>query len=392
MSAIPPVGPITDESELKRMAEIVAAALQFPADRAMSYYDAVGRENVRVVRVGGEVAGGLAQIPMGQFFGGRSIPMVGIAAVGIAPHHRSHGAASRLLKATLAELHERGVALSALYPATQPVYRRLGYEASGSQFEITLQTREIDTRDRELDVRPIAADDEPAIRRLYEVWAAQHPGNVDRNEFMWSRVRMLRGDAYAGYAVDRDGLIEGYVYYRQSDGDPFPHVLRATDIVAATPAAGRRLLALLADHRSMAATAVWNSGPNDPLLALLAEQPYKLTSRLFWMLRIVDVRAALAARGYSAHINSELHLRVRDAALPANSGDFVLRVREGRATTERGGSGRLEIDIRGLAALYSGHRSPAQLAAIGELSGPPPELAAAESTFAGPSPWMRDGF
>src|SRR5919108_5211877 len=69
-------------------------------------------ENTRVVRRDGRVIGGLTLIPMGQFFGGRSVPMTGIGGVGVDPGERSTGAASTLMREVLSELHTQGVALS----------------------------------------------------------------------------------------------------------------------------------------------------------------------------------------------------------------------------------------------------------------------------------------
>jgi predicted acetyltransferase len=111
-----------------------------------------------------------------------------------------------------------------------------------------------------------------------------------------------------------------------------------------------------------------------------------------WMLRIVDVPGALKARGYSPGLTAEVHLSVRDDVLPHNHGRFVLQVADSRASVQRGGDGTLHVDIRGLAAMYSGHLSPAELKAAGYLDGPDEDLAAATAIFAGPTPWMPDIF
>ena len=57
-----------------------------------------------------------------------------------------------------------------------------------------------------------------------------------------------------------------------------------------------------------------------------------------------------------------------------------------------GGEGRLQLDVRGLAPLYTGYLSPQALRAAGLLDGPEADLRSAAAAFAGPVPWMREGF
>ncbi|MBI3925782.1 MAG: GNAT family N-acetyltransferase [Armatimonadetes bacterium] len=71
---------------------------------------------------------------MAQWFGGRAVPMTGIAGVAVAPEARARAVGRALIRETLQELHKEGVALSALYPSTLPFYRASGYELAGSRF------------------------------------------------------------------------------------------------------------------------------------------------------------------------------------------------------------------------------------------------------------------
>ena len=49
--------------------------------------------------LGTQVVGSLNVIPLGQWFGGRSVPMGGVATVVVRPEHRGEGIAARLLGA-----------------------------------------------------------------------------------------------------------------------------------------------------------------------------------------------------------------------------------------------------------------------------------------------------
>jgi predicted acetyltransferase len=110
-----------------------------------------------------------------------------------------------------------------------------------------------------------------------------------------------------------------------------------------------------------------------------------------WMLRITHVENALLARGYPA-VNTELHMDVRDENVPQNAGRYVLSLRSGKPTVQRGGGGHVKMDVRALAALYSSHMTAEQLAVAGLLEGDADQLAALTLAFSGPRPWIADRF
>ena len=97
-------------------------------------------------------------------------------------------------------------------------------------------------------------------------------------------------------------------------------------------------------------------------------------------------------RGYPAGLNAELHLDIRDDILPSNEGRLVLEIAGGRGEVRPGGEGRIRLDVRDLAALYSGFMSPAELRTLGTLDAPDADLALAGAVFASPRPWMADMF
>jgi GNAT superfamily N-acetyltransferase len=118
-----------DDRELAACLDIVAQSLHFPRELADRFAKIVGREHFRVIRSSGgrgapspsSIVGGLALHEMGQFFGGRSVKMFGVGAVGIAPEHRASGAATAMMTQVVREMHERGVPISTLYPATRRI-------------------------------------------------------------------------------------------------------------------------------------------------------------------------------------------------------------------------------------------------------------------------------
>jgi len=374
--------------------DLIMTTFNTPRERSEIYFQRAGPENFRLLCRGDRPVGCVAQFPMGQFFGGRSVPMVGIAVVAVTPEHRGRGAGGAMMAQTIQELAQRRVALSTLYPATLSIYRRAGYETAGHHYEITLPLCSIDVLPSDLTLRPVEESDHDRVEDAYRTEAARSNGPLDRSDFLWMRVRQPPAGRGEEYLVERDGRIEGAFTFAKVDAETIGYNLAASDIFALTPDAARAVLRFLALHQSMAESITMFRPPNDPLLAHLKERGSTARILDMWMTRVVDVEQALTARGYHPGIEAEIHLDIRDELIPANNDRFILRVADGRGRVERGGTGALTLDIRGLAALYTGYRSPANLAAAGLLNNSADQsaLAAAESIFTPTDPWMADRF
>jgi predicted acetyltransferase len=381
-------GPIRDD-EFDTISALLAQALFFPLEDSRSWFARLGAANFRTVRAGGRPVAGLGIIPMGHWFGGASVPAAGITAVGVAPEHRGSGVGLFMLRRMLEEVHAAGMPLASLYPATDAFYRRAGFERASTRTIYEIATAAIGIRDHALDAVPIAAEHEPEVRRLYAERARFSAGQIDRHAFTWYMLHHNERRDFKRFLVLRGDRAEGYVSFTQAGrADP----LAVTDICALTPAAGRRLWTLLADHRTMVEKVRWSGAPNDGLAFLLPEQKHKADWALDLMLRVVDVAGALEARGYPPATSAELHFDVQDELLPWNNGRFVLAVADGRGSVSGGGQGRIRLHARGLAALYSGYMTAYELRAAGMLGGPEADLAAASAVFAGPRPWTPDMF
>jgi predicted acetyltransferase len=384
---------ISNSKEAEQLGDILRQCFNFPASSWHSYFNRLGPTNFRVIRRAGRIVGGLASYPMGQWFGGRSVPMSGLAAVGIAPEHRGTGAAAELITQTLKELYANGVPLSALYASTQRLYRKVGYEQAGSYCRFSLPTNSIPSWDHSLPIHPVDPTHHEVFHDLYRQRAMETSGNLDRHQAIWQRlVKPPTDDPIYAYLVGPDHKPEGYIIFSQQPGATGYYNLRIWDLVTLTPAAGRRLWTFLADHRSLANEVLWHGPTVEPLLALLAEQSYQITHLERWLLRIVDVPKALALRGYPAGVEAELHLAIQDDLLPENSRNFILSVSEGRGDVVEGGRGELQLDIRGLAPLYTGLFTPHQLQITGYLEATAGALLIATQLFAGSEPWMPDHF
>jgi predicted acetyltransferase len=262
--------------------------------------------------------------------------------------------------------------LSVLYASTPTFYRKVGYEPAGWAVEWKV--------DPDYLAAPMPQDcafvrvekDDVIVRELYARWAAQHNGPLTRSDEFWRR--------------HLDPPKHKRHIYERHDGTQ-----RVADVVTSTLRATQAAKALLHQHRSGSAHIQWPGSFDDPLRMTIEENASRVTHPAEWMLRIVNVEAALSQRGYR-RVHCELHLDVRDEAVSDNAGRYVLSIGGGEPTVQRGGAGRITLDIRALAAIFTGHCTPEAMRACGLLDGPDDDLAAMALAFSGPAPFMLDRF
>jgi predicted acetyltransferase len=385
-------GTLRDEDEISALGTLAARAFGGDIQSGREFI-AANREHARVLRRGSELIGGLTLIPMGQFFGGKRVSMTGVAGVNIAPHGRGRGAATALMHAAVRELCQGGVALSTLYPATVPLYRRAGYEHAGGRYRVSVKARDIGVSDHELDMRPARDSDVRAIKAMYTDQARHRQGWLDRGDYVWERVLgKPREIDMQRFLVTSGSGPEGYIVFWQKNDPAGGYDVEVNDIMATTARAGRRLLSFLAAKRSQAVDVSWYGGPDDPLLFLLPERSCTMSLNYPWMLRITNIASALAQRGYAPDLACRLDLQIVDDVIAESSGRYVLDVAGGGAEARKGGRGSMKMHVRALAALYAGHMSPYQLAAMGMVEASPRLLARAAALFGGAAPSLPDFF
>jgi predicted acetyltransferase len=378
--------------DAKRLGSILEQCFVMTAGDSEIYFNRIGLENFRVICRDGLVAGGLATLSMGLWLSGQSVPMVGIAAVGIAPEYRGSGAAITLMQNTIKELHNQGTPISVLYPATQQLYRKVGYEQGGNSCVWEISTKDIQIQKQPLPLQPIATLNHEIFHDLYQQQATLTHGYLDRNQAIWQeKIRTDKQETVYGYFIGSLDQPQGYIIFSQhSAGDET--VIRIRDWVVLTDAAAQTFWAFLAKHRTTLKQVFWRSSIIDSLTLLLPEQTAKIKNQKRWMLRIIDVYKALQLRGYPLGVETELHLAVQDDLLAANNNKFILSVTNGRGEVTQGGKGELKLDIKGLASLYTGLFIPSNLKLTGKLEATETALLAATQIFSSPSPWMADFF
>jgi predicted acetyltransferase len=390
----------------------------------------------------GRPAGAAMIHDLRQWWVGREVPCAGIASVKVAPELRGRGVGRRLMTTVLETAAERGYPLSALFPATMPIYRSLGWELAGGKYQATIPARSLwtlaaadkyasaaahgtpagapaaevgragagdapQTAVAGADVRRAGPDDAAAI---IAVIGRAHQAARDAGGLTWDegpfRQWLARSDLYS-YLVGDDG----FAAYRWGGDGPHGELF-VERVHARTPEALRALWSVIASHSSVARTVTALTAPNDPFWWLTAERDATISKRSMWMLRVVDAPAAIAARGFPPTVSAAVRLEISDSARPVNSGSWQLEVADGkgalapaassgRASSGRASSGRassgpgaavpLSLGARGLAALYAG-TPVATLRLAGLVSGGAPDSDAALDAAFAATAYMVDDF
>lgn len=337
------------------------------------------------VRDGDTVVAAARILDFQHWWLGRKVPMAGIAGVVVAPEYRGRGVGSLLMRGALGRAREFGVPLTALYPATVPIYRHLGYEFGGGRYRFSFPTAELRTLGgRDVVLRKGGPDD---AELLLDLVATVRAGNRESGMLVWpvDRIREWLGDETTFCYIADDG----FVVYSWDDGD-----LRIDEIVAGSEETLRALWSVVGSGSSIARWVHAYVGPQDPIHYLLGKEAEIAARVQRWMLRVVDAPAAIAARGWSPGASLDLPLEIDDPELAGNSGSWSLRVATDKAELVRTESrpGALRLNARGLACLYAGVPL-ATLRRTGLASaGVTEDDAKVDAAFAGPVPYMLDYF
>lgn len=388
------------------MAEVVSvlerAAGRHPtagmASAATAQYD-VGRTLVAVQdgRIVGATSSELIELTVP---GPLTLPAAKVTLTGVLPTHRNQGLASAFLRRQLADLHSRREPLAVLTTSQSGVPASHGFSPATTAMAVRFRPSPPAAAPTPDTIRLRLADDKEARRILpvvYDRHRGSRPGQVSRSRRFWydwfSDDPLVRIGASERFVVLAETASEcvGYLTYRLDYGplrEQPVHGMHVEDLVAAGEA--RRALWDYCLHFAQAEIVqAWNVPVDDPLRwTLPAMRTVEVTAlRHFLHLRLVDVRAALAARRYAAPGTAVLD--VVDPVLAANTARFLLEsdVSSARCEpTERLPDVRLTVSE--LAAAYLGGIGFRTLAAAGRLRAPDVIVEMLDGMFsASPAPW-----
>ena len=383
------------EQELQRFAEVDAELFAGVAATNLGWLRAAApHAPLRLAHMDGEIVGGYMLLPGGQFFGGKSVPAHGVTAVAVHPAWRRRGVAGALMRDGIRLARENGAALAPLHAATVRLYRRWGWEVCALTTRQIVETSALTGLSGAGTVR--SRPDRTTVEAMRRAHLAQWDGPLDRADWFLS-VEWDPGDPetpryeYGWYEGDR---LTGYVRYSSSRDGEWVRI-RVQEFIFTTEDALRGLLGFLGGQESMSReVAFGHSAMIDasPLVWLLPEPHRTLETQAFlcWMQRIVDIGAAMSARGWPARAAGRAELEVTDPVTGVER--FVLEVESGTARVTPGGSGTIRCGIGALSAWYSSALRAQDAMRLGLLEGEASAVGDMDGLIAGGLPWMPDFF
>jgi predicted acetyltransferase len=237
--------------------------------------------------------------------------------------------------------------------------------------------------------RPAGPDDAELAHVLVREHQARHRLSGPKLPSVAAWREQLADPELIHYVLDgRDGTARGFVAYSLADS-----TLTVEELVGETPEASAALWAVVGSGSSVAPKVESYLDPRDAGLlrteaffeAEVRDQP--------WMLRVVDLAPAVAARGFSPHVTATAELVVTDPDAPANDGTWRITVGQGRGEAGPAAYGEdlVQVGPRGLAALWCGW-TMSRLRQAGLATGGTDDAdAALDAIFSG-QPFMTEYF
>jgi predicted acetyltransferase len=398
------------ESDREAIASLSGLAFNSPASP-----ERVSLAGRLCVYDGARLTASARAIDFDQWFGGARVPCAGIAGVVVQPEDRGRGMAGTLVGELLRKGREEGRLVSALYPSTAALYRKLGYEFGGLRPHFRVAISDLPVAGlpgggaaigevSELGASEMKEGQLGEVMNCFSRFACAHNGPVettDRDYWVRHALAHAGEGTYQRTAVvtaqDGEGGVAGYASYFLEERDKGGYALVCKHFVATNAAALSCLVRYFRRFENAANDLVW-SGPasTGPLGLALQANGFALSPALSrWMVRVLDVPRALEGRGYPT-VDGEAVLSVDDPLFPANAGPWALRAGEGKVAVspaEPSSGWRTKALPVGLfSALYTGLATPADLVLLGALEEDDPRLGFLSALFAGPVPWMPDAF
>lgn len=351
-------------------------------------------EDTRAIFEGDTMKARLLGFPLGHHLGGRVVRAIGIAGVAVDPTSRGRGLGTRLMRLTQQQARSEGIPLASLYPATQPLYRSLGY---GDAFHRTAFKAPLEklpqARDLDASVEVMREEDEPDLKHAYSGFARTQAGALFRDDHWWTSRVFDPKQASQRYLVREGDKITGWILFEfRPEGNDWRQRLDSRELVFTTPAAGRALLSFASLHRSTCSSLHWTGPIDEPLQGLQHDHSIELEWTMRAMARILDVPAALTARGYPEALDAEVSLEVEDPHFPENGGPWRFAVSKGSGTAEEATSANARCSIQALSSMFTGMLHPADARRVGGLDADDSTVDRLGAIFAGPTPWLSDFF
>lgn len=318
--------------------------------------------------------------------GHTSVDAWAISAVTVAPTHRRRGIARALLESELRTANALGVPIAMLTVSEATIYARYGFAPAVMASDWTIDARNAvwtgpvsHGRVHFLTMEQARVD----LEQLMERVRLDSPGQIEPWGLLLDRLTGLMGDDKARIAKlravrydDVAGTPQGIAVYtvNEKSDEFFRFTLDLETLVSATDDAYAALWRFILDQDLVSTVTAKLRASNEAFAWQIADfRAARVTAQRdhLWT-RILDVKAALEARSYSAH--GRIVLEVSDP-LGFAEGRYLLEIADdGAATVERlladapDDAAVLALGVNELGALYLGGVSAVTLTRAGRIT------------------------
>ena len=184
----------------------------------------------------------------------------------------------------------------------------------------------------------------------------------------WAAAEALPGGLDGLTLVYEDDDLVGYAAWQRGQGYDPAAVLGVQDLLAVHAEAARELVGVLSSWQSVTPTVRLRLLGDDAVAGQLPLERARVHRQQLWMHRPVDVRRAIADRGWPPYVHGRVDLSIADPIADWNAGPWRLEVADGAARLHRiVGEPDLRLDVRGFALLYTGAAQADAVAGAGLL-------------------------
>ena len=303
---------------------------------------------------------------------GGTVPLGYVDDVSVFPTHRRRGILTRMMRAQLDQMHERGEPFAALSASESLIYGRFGFGVATWTEQWRIERRHStmktppDAGGRMKFIDPdVARSEWPCLHRLVRrdrVGMARYSDAYWRMALLDSPGQRRGASAFFHVAYLRNDSVSGLCSYRIRD-----HEVLVVFLLGEDPEVEAELWQYCFGIDLMTQIQGFNRPVDDPLPWRLDDvrRLNRTTTDHMW-LRLIDVNAALEARQYDCP--GALTLKVSDDFCDWNDGVYELKLENGGAVcTSSDGQPDLHLSVADLAAVYLGGTSFSALARAGRV-------------------------
>lgn len=339
----------------------------------------------------------------------RDVTVDAVTAVTVAATHRRRGLLTRMLGDSLHAAKERGDALSVLIAAEWPIYGRYGYAPGTAAASYRYHPRRRGATPLVGDGSRVRAVDPGELGEIapavFDAARRLRPGQIDRRSPWWDERLGLDG-----YEMTADGKVNWFVHdgadgvdgllsWRVSRDFELAGPLGALEVgefVTATDDAYRDLWAYLSGVDVVDEIDLHHRPIDEPVQWLLGDgRALQQTEAVdFVWVRLLDVPAALSARGYAAEGSVVLDV-VDDDIGGYGHGRVELKAAPDAAScAPTGAPADVRLSQRALASIYLGGHRLHQRRLVGDVEElTPGAIDRVDAMFSAPlAPWCQTGF